>query len=233
MTHTFRSLGLALLALATVGLKAKSAVAQEILTLQNAKRSMHCAPPFTWSDALAAAAQRWANACTRDPMDPRRFVHSPAGDRPDQGENLAWGTGNLDAQTTVDLWYDEVKQYDFSSPGFSEATGHFTQMVWKNSTELGCAMANCSGETLWICRYSPAGNIINPGQFEQNVLPPTCTRADTRRWPAFASNRLAFPPGGAMRFAYRVRIPCRCRPAAPTIPAFNNCDFCPRHWKWP
>jgi Cysteine-rich secretory protein family len=176
MTRTFRFFVLALLTLPTSWLDTESATAQEMLTSQNVKRSSHCAPPFAWSNTLAAAAQHWANVCTRDPTNPTGFAHSPANTRPNQGENLAWGTGNFTAESAVELWYKEINHYNFSSPGFSPATGHFTQMVWKNSTQLGCAMAHCSGETFWVCRYSPQGNITNPGQFKQNVMPATCTR---------------------------------------------------------
>ena len=64
-------------------------------------------------------------------------------------------------------WYDEIAKYDFAAPGFSQKTGHFTQVVWRNSKELGCAKASCSGKDYWVCRYSPPGNIA--GQFPENV----------------------------------------------------------------
>jgi hypothetical protein len=176
MTRTFGLVVLAWLALATSWLDAGSAFGQEMLTSQNANRRLHCALPFTWSNTLVAAAQTWANKCTHDPNNPANFAHDPNARANGQGENLAWGTGNFTAQSAVNLWYGEGSQYNYSAPGFSSATGHFTQMVWKGSTQLGCAMANCSGETLWVCRYSPAGNITNPGQFQQNVLPTSCRR---------------------------------------------------------
>jgi pathogenesis-related protein 1 len=70
-----------------------SGSAQEILTLQNAKRSRHCAPPLTWSSSLAAAAQTWANGCS--------LSHSAPGSRPNQGENLAWGSGSFSAAASA------------------------------------------------------------------------------------------------------------------------------------
>jgi hypothetical protein len=116
---------------------------------------------------LAAAAQAWAKGCS--------FNHSAAGSRPNQGENLAWGSGSFStAASSVDRWYNENSQYNYSNPGFSSATGHFTQMVWKGSRQLGCGVAQCGGQNFWVCRYSPAGNITNPGQFQQNVSPATC-----------------------------------------------------------
>ncbi|HRD78289.1 MAG TPA: CAP domain-containing protein [Hyphomicrobiaceae bacterium] len=167
---------LSLLAASAVGgitslaISTAPAAAQEMLTLHNTRRAQHCAPAMRWSAALAASAQTWANRC--------QFVHSSSAERPGQGENLAWGTGSFaTAVSSFGRWYDEVSRYNFSAPGFSSATGHFTQIVWRGSTELGCAMAMCSGQAFWVCRYGPAGNITNPGMFASNVLPTSCRTA--------------------------------------------------------
>jgi len=139
------------------------AFAQTLLDEHNRHRASHCAPPLAWSDELAATAQRWADRC--------EFEHSSHG----YGENLAMGTASsLDAARTVELWYREVDDYDFARPGFSGTTGHFTQLVWKASTKLGCGSATCGGMTLWVCNYDPAGNELRA--FEANVLPTSCRR---------------------------------------------------------
>jgi len=66
----------------------------------------------------------------------------------------------------VKMWYDEIEIYDFKNPGFSSATGHFTQVVWKGSSKLGCGY---QGGNV-VCRYcKEAGNMS--GAFEENVLP--------------------------------------------------------------
>jgi hypothetical protein len=49
--------------------------------------------------------------------------------------------GNTIAQNAIGSWYGEVSAYDYSNPGFSGNTGHFTQVVWKNSIALGCGVA--------------------------------------------------------------------------------------------
>ena len=69
-------------------------------------------------------------------------------------------------------WYREINVYDYSHPGFSSRTGHFTQMVWKDTTKLGCAAAKVKdSDTIYVvCNYSKPGNLLNG--FEQNVLPP-------------------------------------------------------------
>lgn len=61
------------------------------------------------------------------------------------GENLAAGYAN--ATASVDAWGLERKMYNFKKPtGFSEKTGHFTQLVWGNTTSVGCAVKSCQGE---------------------------------------------------------------------------------------
>ena len=87
------------------------------------------------------------------------------------GENLFYGynAGYL-GTTPVNLWYDEIKDYEFNNPGFSSRTGHFTQVIWKNSKQLGCGAAWSSyGDCYVTFNYYPGGNYI--GQFEDNVFP--------------------------------------------------------------
>ncbi|HEX5958660.1 MAG TPA: CAP family protein [Hyphomicrobiaceae bacterium] len=141
--------------------------AQEMLALHNAKRRAHCAPDLTWSSELAAAAQAWADRC--------EFAHASRSVNPNQGENLARGAGKLGTAAHLFAgWYDEVRQYNFGSPSYQKGTGHFTQIVWRGTREVGCGVATCGGKSFWVCRYAPQGNIVNPGYFEKNVLPVGC-----------------------------------------------------------
>jgi hypothetical protein len=164
------------LGLALLWVGANLASGQEMRDLHNAYRSKHCVPAVAWSAQLATAAQQYASKCTTDPSNPGRFAHSARESRPNQGENLAWGTGEFSsAKSSVDRWYNEISQYNFAAPGYNSATGHFTQVIWRATTQIGCGSATCSGQTLWVCRYSPAGNITSPaGQFASNV-PKTCS----------------------------------------------------------
>jgi uncharacterized protein YkwD len=127
---------------------------QTLLDAHNADRARHCTPPLTWSAEVAASAQVWANRCVFD-----HDYHSGL------GENLAWGT-RLSAQQAVQLWYEEIGEYNYASPGFGPA-GHFTQVIWRGSRQLGCGKAMCRGEVFWVCRYSPPGNV--EGEFPANV----------------------------------------------------------------
>ncbi|MEJ7600128.1 MAG: CAP domain-containing protein [Kofleriaceae bacterium] len=140
---------------------------QGILDAHNQMRAKHCAVPLVWSPKLEAYAQRWANSL-RDRGC--KFEHS-SGNK--FGENLAGATtGILDGAEVTKMWYDEVKLYDFRSGGFSMETGHFTQLVWRDTTQVGCARSTCNGLDLWVCEYDPPGNVQT--QYQAKVAPTSC-----------------------------------------------------------
>ncbi len=138
-----------------------------VLVVHNQLRAKHCAPPLAWSAELAATAKAWADRLAVT----CRLEHSRGG----LGENLWAGTaGAFTVEQIVGAWYGEIARYSTARPGFSAATGHFTQVVWRGSARLGCGSARCGGLELWVCNYDPPGNVT--GQFEPNVLPLSCRR---------------------------------------------------------
>lgn len=138
-----------------------------LVDAHNAVRAKHCAGPLVWSPKLAQAAQAWADALDAQGC---KFGHKP---RNPFGENLAAGTsGTLDGQAVADMWYDEVKDYRFPDGGFSMQTGHFTQVVWRETTQIGCGVTTCNGMDIWVCEYDPPGNVET--MYRQNVLPTNC-----------------------------------------------------------
>ena len=146
-----------------------SSAAETFITEHNRYRAKHCAAPLTWSPQLAADAQAWA-----DTLKAKGCMFGHSGGK--HGENLAAGTtGAVPPEEVVRMWYDEVKLYSFSKPtGFSMETGHFTQVVWLDTTQVGCGMVQCKGNDIWVCQYETAGNW--EGQFRQKVLPTSCTK---------------------------------------------------------
>jgi hypothetical protein len=72
--------------------------------------------------------------------------------------HIAGGYSSL--SDAVDAWYNEVKLYDFSKPGWNTATGHFTALVWKSTTKLGCATNIACGWATYVCQYHTPGNVI-------------------------------------------------------------------------
>ncbi len=131
-------------------------------------RAKHCVAPLAWSNTLAQAAQRWENS-QREHDCADEHSHG------NYGENLAAGTtGYMDPNAVVAMWYDEIKDYDWKNPGFSMTTGHFTQVVWKGTSSVGCGKVSCNNLDVWVCNYDPAGNW--DGQYKENVLPTSCRK---------------------------------------------------------
>jgi uncharacterized protein YkwD len=129
--------------------------------LSNRYRVSHQVAPFVWDAELAASAARFAASCPQG--------HSGANGL---GENLAWGHQSLSA--AIEAWYQEVDQYSFSQPGWSSSTGHFTQLVWKDTTRVGCAINRACSMATYVCQYASAGNVIGLDWSEQ-VKPRTGT----------------------------------------------------------
>ena len=127
------------------------------LRFHNLKRCWHNVGNVIWNEQLAARAQAHADRCV--------FAHDATANA---GENLAigYGSGMQGLISAMDAWYLEVKSY---RGDWSLQTGHFSQMVWKGSNELGCGSAECPSGRLVVCRYLPQGNVL--GQFKENVLP--------------------------------------------------------------
>ncbi|CAL2279522.1 unnamed protein product [Prunus armeniaca] len=78
------------------------------------------------------------------------------------GENLAEGYGEMTGGQAVKFWVTEKPNYDYASNTcVGDVCGHYTQVVWRNSTHVGCARAKCkNGWMFVICSYYPPGNYI-------------------------------------------------------------------------
>lgn len=141
----------------------------EITLYINTYRAKNQAPPLLWNHTIAEFSQQWSHHLMTDHL----FQHS---NTTLYGENLASFQGmGVDKLTllkqSVDNWYNEISLYDFSHPGFSSATGHFTCLVWLSSIEYGIAIDidPTTSKAIVTMNTSPPGNI--EGQFPQNVLP--------------------------------------------------------------
>lgn len=136
-----------------------------MLAAHNQWRSKTGVPALKWSNELAASAQQWADQLARSGC---RIKHSTGAD----GENIyragaaqrTDGTSSMQEiteQNVVDAWGNEMKDYDYATNSCHGVCGHYTQVVWKSTTEVGCGMAVCSNKAqLWVCQYSPRGNMV-------------------------------------------------------------------------
>lgn len=126
-------------------------------------------PSLAWDPALAEIAATWAAKCvdTEDPVglidhDPDRTTGSGY---QYVGENI-FGSGgtHATAQMAVSNWMDEQADYNYTNNSCSGICGHYTQIVWRGTTHLGCALHNCPGLTYGssiVCDYGPGGNVSN------------------------------------------------------------------------
>ncbi|KAF6063029.1 Cysteine-rich secretory family protein [Candida albicans] len=134
-----------------------SSFSRQILEAHNIKRASHGVNPLTWSNELYNYANKVASSY--DCSGNLRHTSGP------YGENLALGYSS--GANAVSAWYSEG--FNFGGAG---KLNHFTQVVWKSTTQLGCAYKDCraKGWGLYIiCNYQKPGNII--GQELANILP--------------------------------------------------------------
>eukprot|EP00897_Mesotaenium_endlicherianum_P009968 jgi/Mesen1/89/ME1113489C07575 len=129
------------------------------LSLQNRLpvRARACVSLCTVLLPVASVAQRWAIQLASQNC---AMVH---GDHANLGQNLAWSSGSMSPQSAVSMWVNERADYSYGSNscGAGKVCGHYTQVVWRNTNQVGCASIRCStGGTIIVCDYSPAGNWV-------------------------------------------------------------------------
>ncbi|XP_061397250.1 uncharacterized protein LOC133332899 [Musca vetustissima] len=138
---------------------------QRCLVEHNRLRALHGVKPLTLNKQMCDYAMEWAkHLAKKNKLKHRKKCKF--------GENLAFGTGSsYSVEDATQSWYDEMEYYDFKNPGFSGNTGHFSQLVWQESTQLGVGVVKNRNDRTWVvCNYDPPGNIL--GKFEDNVLRP-------------------------------------------------------------
>ena len=149
----------------------------EMVTAHNKWRQTVGTPPLAWSASLATTAQAWADKLKA--TQGCKPVHSGTAG---VGENLFWASATTQtamsstvvktttstpqavtsAQAT-DYWASEGKDYTYSTNTCSsgKVCGHYTQVVWKTTTDVGCGNAACADNTqIWVCQYTPPGNYV-------------------------------------------------------------------------
>lgn len=137
---------------------------ERLLAAQNRERAQLAVPPLQWDDELARGAAEWSQHLSRT----GRFEHSPdAPGAAPQGENIWGGTPNhYLPENMVALWVAEKRNFQpgtfpaNSRTGNIEDVSHYTQLIWRRTTHVGCASSAVGAEEILVCRYSTAGNVI-------------------------------------------------------------------------
>lgn len=142
--------------------------AARLLTAHNAARADVGLPPLSWSEPLAEEATIWAGRLVYMP----KLEHSPPAMRPGQGENLWMGTaGRFSLEHMVEGWTKERRFLlkgplpNVSLTGHLGDVGHYTQIVWRSTREVGCGLLSSPQLDFLVCRYSPQGNIIGQSPY--------------------------------------------------------------------
>lgn len=138
----------------------------ELLAAQNKYRAELGEGALVWSDKLAGSAQSWAEHLA---SVVHAMVHSGA---IATGENIAtWPAGHATLTRLVEIWGAE-KQYfinasfpDVSRTGDWKSVGHYSQLVWRRTTEVGCGLATGGGQDYLVCHYNPQGNFMGEKVF--------------------------------------------------------------------
>nr|ACM90103.1 candidate effector 14 [Venturia inaequalis] len=164
--------------------KAPTDYAQKCVDHHNAHRANHSAGTLEWDAGLAATALKIAQSCV--------YAHDTQMDGGGYGQNIAAGcpASNVSSVITELFYNNEVgnfaSMYGQATPAnindeiAFDGFGHFTQIVWKGTTKVGCATYHCDGglantggsvsPDFTVCNYKTPGNYL--GEFATNVLPP-------------------------------------------------------------
>lgn len=144
--------------------------ASEILAAHNLARAEVGVAPLAWSERLARDAQDWGEHLAANGL----YEHAHIEVRKGQGENLWRGPrGYWDARTKIGFFIEEKHLFrpgnfpEVSASGRWNDVAHYTQVIWPQTREVGCAIVTTAADEVLVCRYWPAGNIwgypIDPG----------------------------------------------------------------------
>lgn len=141
-----------------------------LLAAHNRERSAAGIAPLVWNDRLAADAAGWAGHLA----ELNDLEHSPDDydDTDPQGENLWLGTrAHYSPEDMVGGWIEEKANFkpgifpNNSRTGDLEDIGHYTQLMWRDTAQVGCAVQTNQDYDILVCRYAAAGNVIGERPF--------------------------------------------------------------------
>ena len=144
-----------------------NATGQKVFELSQNDINSFVAEHNVWRKEVQAAPLKWSNAIQKKAEDyakkmatSGRFEHSNC----NYGENLYWFSGQtFFPSDATDSWGSEKSLYrpgtKISNTNYQDF-GHYTQMIWHNTTEVGCGVAQSSHGTYVVCQYNPPGNFI-------------------------------------------------------------------------
>ena len=142
--------------------KVFSPIAAEALKAHNQFRKQDKQKPLIWNKDLEKISQEWANKLASSCKMSHHQGQVPF------GENLYYYSQSTTVTNAVKAWASEKVFYNYQQNKCQDGKQcyHYTQIVWKGTTDLGCGYQSCSnGAQFWVCTYFPAGNIIGARPF--------------------------------------------------------------------
>ncbi|KAG0015362.1 hypothetical protein BGZ81_011721 [Podila clonocystis] len=152
---------IAIVSLLFLGSVKADAIVDDALAAHNEVRKQYGVPDLAWDAELAKTAQENIKGCDIDTL-------TEIG----AGGNYGVGPGFTSVRKAVVDWMKEAKKYKYEEPETAGDATSFTQLVWKASEKVGCAVTKCGNQESYgvVCRYSPPGNTV--GEYQANVLKP-------------------------------------------------------------
>jgi len=145
---------------------------------QNQARAAVGEAPLAWDPIAAQVAQAYAMQCNFQHNPNRNSQYDALGGMGGVGENIAAGAPTQSISGAVGSWVGEEQYYDHAtnSCASGQECGHYTQVVWNNTTGVGCAKVSCTTNSpfgsfangQWdfsVCDYSPPGNVVGQSPY--------------------------------------------------------------------
>jgi len=129
----------------------------QALQAHNSVRAKDKQRPLQWSSDLENISQQWVNQLARSCKAYHHQGNVPF------GENLFISTASTTIGHAINAWANEKNFYNYqhNKCQAGKQCGHYTQIVWKGTTDVGCAVKSCSnGSQIYVCSYFPGGNVV-------------------------------------------------------------------------
>jgi uncharacterized protein YkwD len=158
--------------LAQVSSLPEETIAERLLAAHNFERLRLGVKPLVWSAKLAAHAKKWSQSLAVSDM----MEHSAAAADGSEGENLWFGTkDDYTPEEMVGHFIDEKAMFKrgvfpkVTTTDRWEDVGHYTQLIWKDTREVGCAVTSNPRRDVLVCRYTPMGNIVGEKVYDYDA----------------------------------------------------------------
>jgi hypothetical protein len=147
-----------------------SSLDSRLLAAHNRERATAGLPALDWDSDLAASAAEWGDYLAE--LGDLEHAEDDPGDPDPQGENLWLGTrGHYAPEEMVGMWIEEKNLYrpgpipNGSRTGNFADVGHYTQLMWRETRRVGCAVIPGQEYEVLVCRYRQAGNVMGERPF--------------------------------------------------------------------